>query len=95
MAKKNWKQEELAKSPEMSAEEARAYRASLYKPVVPALTEEDVKEKFRVFWAQEKHKYGKSKDMEEILWKHLKAAKMDAPEKFEDGLAHFGLKKIR
>jgi hypothetical protein len=52
------------------------------------------REAFKLFWAQEKSKYGKSKDLEEILWCHLKAIKMDHPEKFEDGIAHFGFKKI-
>jgi hypothetical protein len=92
---KNFKKENQEDSPEMSIEEARAIRASLHKPAQPALTDEDKRDQFRVFWAQEKYKYGKSKDLEEILWLHLKAMKMDGPEKFEDGLAHFGLKKIR
>jgi hypothetical protein len=94
MAKKE-RYENAEKSAEMSIEEARALRASLYKPATPELTEEDKREKFRIFWAQQKYKYGKSKDLEEILWLHLKTVKMAEPEKFEDGLAHFGLKKIR
>lgn len=79
---------------EMTLEEASAYRASLYKPEVAALTDDEKKEKFRLFWAEEKYKYGKSKDLEHILWLHLKAVKMDEPQKFEDGVAHFGLKKV-
>lgn len=92
MAKKN---QEKAPSREMSIEEARAYRASLAKPAEPALSEEQKREQFRLFWAQEKHKYGKSKDLESVLWLHLKATQMDEPAKFESGIAHFGLKKIR
>jgi hypothetical protein len=98
MGKKEFKkeiQESPDQAPEMSSAEARAYRTSLYKPAAESLTEEDKRDKFRVFWAQQKYKYGKSKDLEEILWLHLKAVKMSEPEKFEDGLAHFGLKKIR
>jgi hypothetical protein len=95
MAKKEWKKE-ASQAQEMTAEQARAYRSSLYKPTeAAALTEEEKRDKFRLHWAQEKYKYGKSKDLEEILWLHLKATKHDAPEKFEDGIAHFGLKKIR
>lgn len=80
---------------EMSMAEAKAYRASLNKSQPAELTEKQVREQFRIFWATEKAKYGKAKDLEEIVWLHLKASKLDAPEKFEAGLAHFGLKKIR
>jgi hypothetical protein len=79
---------------EMTAEEARAFRASLAKPAKKQLSDEEKREEFRLFWAREKYKYGKSKDLEQILWLHLKATKMDEPEKFEQGLKHFGLKKI-
>lgn len=80
---------------EMSLEEAKALRASLYKPEAKELSEEEKREEFRLYWAREKYKYGKSKQLEEILWLHLKASKMDKPEQFESGLKHFGLKKIR
>lgn len=93
MAKKE-KVEQMEKQ-DMSAEEAKAFRASLYKPEVRALTEKERREQFRVFWAQTKKQYGKSKELEEILWLHLKSKKMDQPEKFEAGLKHFGLKKIK
>ena len=80
---------------EMTMEEAKAYRASLYKPEAKKLSEAEKRDLFRVFWAQEKYKYGKAKDLESILWAHLKASKHDEPENFDKGLAHFGLKKIR
>lgn len=78
----------------MTMEEARAYRASLYKPETVTLTMEEKRDEFRKFWAQEKYKYGKLKELEPILWVHLKATQHDDPAKFEDGLAHFGLKKL-
>lgn len=90
--KKEWKK---AEKTEMSAEESRAYRASLYAPTAKVWSDEEKREAFRVYWAQEKYKYGKSKDLEEIVWLHLKSSKLDQPEKFEAGLVHFGLKKIR
>lgn len=93
--KKSKKEQAPAQKQEMSLAEAKAYRASLNKPKAAELTEKQVREQFRIFWAQEKAKYGKAKDLEEIVWLHLKASKLDAPEKFEAGLAHFGLKKIR
>lgn len=80
---------------EMTMEEAKAYRASLHKAIAKVLSDDETKEEFRLYWAREKYKYGKSKELEQILWLHLKASKMDKPEQFEDGIAHFGLKKIR
>lgn len=88
------KEKDYKKSEEMTVDEARAFRASLAKPAIKKLSDEEKKEEFRLFWAREKYKYGKSKDLEQILWLHLKATKMDEPEKFEQGLKHFGLKKI-
>jgi hypothetical protein len=89
------KREIEEKKEEMSAEEARAFRASLYKPTARVLQEHEKREQFRLFWATNRTKYGKTKDLEDILWIHLKAVKMDDPSKFEEGMKHFGLKKIR
>ena len=93
---KNDKQNKDAVDAEMTLEEARAFRASLHKPVAAELTAEDKQEEFRKLWAQEKSKYPKSKvsDLEHILWLHLKASRMDKPEQFEAGISHFGLKKV-
>lgn len=89
------KQEKREKKSEMSLQDARAYRASLYKEKAKELAEHEKREMFRLHWAENKYKYGKAKDLEEILWVHLKAAKLNDPENFEKGIAHFGLKKIR
>ena len=78
----------------MTLEEARAYRASLYKPESVELSDDQKREEFRKCWAQQKYNYGKSKDLEPILWAHLKATQQDIPTKFEDGILHFGLKKL-
>jgi hypothetical protein len=91
VSKKEWKE----KKSEMSLEEAKAYRASLYKAQPVELDDQAKREQYRLFWAQNKYKYGKGKDLEDILWVHIKAAKLDKPEQFEAGIAHFGLKKIR
>jgi len=78
----------------MSMQEARAARLAMAKPKAPKeLSESQKREAFRLHWAKEKASYGKTRDLEEILWLHLKATKMDSPEKFDDGLKHFGLKK--
>lgn len=93
---KNYKDNAVSESPkEMSLEESKAFRASLYKPMERSLTVDEKREQFRIFWAQEKSKYGKPKGLEQILWVHLKSVKLDDPANFEDGLKHFGLKKVR
>lgn len=78
---------------EMSPEEAKAFRASLVKPRKKQLSEKEKREAFRIFWAQCRRKYGKKKDLEEIVWLHLKSSNLDQPDQFEHGLVHFGLKK--
>ena len=79
---------------DMSLEEARAYRASQYRPEDRKMSEKEKREQFRIFWAQEKRKYGQKKDLEQILWLHLQAVRMDSPDQFDAGLANFGLKRI-
>lgn len=54
---------------------------------------EESREAFKYFWATARKEYGKAKDLEDILWAHLKATGNDKPELFEKGLKHFGLKK--
>lgn len=89
------KQEKKEKKSEMTLQEAKAYRMSLNKEKVVVLEEHEKREQFRIFWAENKYKYGKAKDLEPILWEHLKASKLNDPENFDKGLEHFGLKKIR
>lgn len=87
MAKKELKEE-------MTLEEAKAYRSSLYKPSKKVLNSEEKREQFRIFWARSKKKYrSKTDNLEKILWIHLLAIGHDEPDKFEKGLQHFGLKK--
>jgi hypothetical protein len=92
---KQEKKKEKQEKQGMSLQEAKAYRASLHKETAKKLDEHEKREQFRLYWAENKYKFGKAKDLEEILWVHLKSAKLDDPENFEAGLAHFGLKKIR
>ena len=79
---------------EMTTEEAKALRASKHNALPKKSSEQELREAFRLFWAQEKANYGRDKDLEPVLWVHLKAIKMDSPEKFTAGISHFGLKKI-
>ena len=80
---------------EMTLEEARQWRAGLHKPVAKVLNDVQKREAFRVFWASNKSKYGKAKSIENSLWLHLKTIGMNSPESFADGLANFGLKKVK
>lgn len=89
------KEKKQEKKSEMTLAEAKAYRMSLNKATVTKLEEHEKREQFRLFWAENKYKYGKAKDLEHILWEHLKSSKLTDPENFDKGLAHFGLKKIR
>lgn len=90
MAKKESKPQNL----EMTLEEARAFRASLHKIVVKPLGQKEKRDAFKIFWAQNKRKYGMTNKLEEVLWLHLVATNNDSPEKFEDGLKNFGIKKV-
>lgn len=84
-----------AKKIEMTLEEAKAFRASLYKPQPKVLSDAQKREAFRVWWAGNKKKYGQSKFLEYALWLHLKSIKMDDPENFEAGIFNFGFKKVK
>jgi len=95
MAKNNkYYDSDSKENQEMTLEEAKAYRASLHKPQEKTLSDQEKRELFRLFWAKSRRKYGKSRELEQILWIHMKATGFDVPEKFEAGIDHFGLKKI-
>ncbi len=96
------KQPEIAAKPQtaaeaisMTLEEAKAFRASLYRPQPKIMSDIQKREAFRIFWTSQKSKYGKSKSLEKALWLHLRAIGMDTPDKFVSGLEHFGLKKVK
>jgi hypothetical protein len=50
---------------------------------------------FQEWWASNRKSYDRSKDLEEIIWPHLKAIGCNSPEKFEEGVSHFGLRKLK
>jgi hypothetical protein len=71
--------------------EFRSARQSNFE--APADSQQDARAAFSAFWAMAKKDYKRTKDLEDILWAHLKASGHDKPELFEKGLEHFGLKK--
>lgn len=91
------KEKKIQQSPDnqMSLEEAKAFRASLYKPQPKPLNEVQKREAFRIFWTSNKAKYGRGRSLEKALWLHLKTIGMNSPEKFAEGLDNFGLKRIK
>ena len=58
-----------------------------------AVDESKVRNSFSEFWAQERQAYNRPRDLESVLWAHLKSSGHARPELFAAGLAHFGLKK--
>jgi hypothetical protein len=58
-----------------------------------SLDEDDTREAFRKYWALNKQSFKQSKDVEEIVWLHLKAIKHNTPDLFEQGVINFGFKK--
>lgn len=72
-------------------EQERQIRVEKIKKPKDNITE---REAFKNYWAVSKKSFNRGKDIEDILWSHLKAIKHDKPELFEAGLLNFGLKKI-
>jgi hypothetical protein len=97
MAKREWstEKEQIVEAPEMTLEEAKAFRASLHKPMEKPLTSAEKRESFRKFWALNKSRYGKTKDIEPVLWVHLESSGFSEPTQFIEGLEHFGLKRSK
>jgi len=85
---------EIKNVEEMTLEEAKALRASRHIEMVKPLTNKQKREAFRIYWAQNKKKYGMTNKLENVLWLHLVSTKNDSPELFENGLKNFGIKKI-
>lgn len=50
-----------------------------------------LKEEFELFWAQKKNKYKMYGNISEAVFSHFLAYGFTSPDKFEEGLKHFGL----
>lgn len=92
MAKKKEIKEEAElveiKKIEKTPRERRMELAGVTKKQV----EEDSKEEFRKYFIQLSRKIRLKKDMESVLWNHLKSSGNDSKAKFEDGIKNFGYK---
>ena len=78
----------------MTTEEAIALRAARYKNIPKPLTEKEKRQAFKIYWTENKKKYGMTGKLEEVLWLHLVSTKNDSPENFDAGLKNFGIKKV-
>jgi len=58
-----------------------------------AYEESKAKEAFGTWWTAARKSYDRPKDLEDVLWAHLRSTGHDKPELFEKGVEHFGLKK--
>ena len=87
-------QPEAQQAPGMTLQEAKAFRAGLYKEAIKPLNQKQKRDAFKVFWTQNKKKYGMTGKLEHVLWLHLVATKNDEPANFEKGLANFGIKRV-
>ena len=93
----------MAKSKKMSRDEQiedvqsrlAAARAKRLEKAKKKETKQELatKEQFSLWWAKNRFKYNKSKDLEVILWAHLCAIGCKKQADFERGIEHFGLKK--
>ena len=72
--------------------EARANRKAAWEAKKVENKEEDSRDEFRKFFVKVRGKLGLTQDMEEVIWKHLKASGFDKKEKFTEGIKHFGYK---
>jgi len=79
------REEEIKQKLETSRQAVPAVRSNL--------AEAKAKEAFSNYWAAARRVYDRPRELEDVLWAHLKATGNDRPEAFEAGLQHFGLKK--
>jgi len=82
----------MAKKIDDALKKAKELRRKNYEASLKSV-ESSSKEDFRVFFSQSKNKLNLDPKLEEIIWLHFKAAGFDKKDKFEEGLAHFGIKK--
>lgn len=51
----------------------------------------ELKEEFELFWAKHKNKYKAYGNIADVVYAHFLTYGFNKPEKFEEGLKHFGL----
>lgn len=95
MSKKKMTRDEQIEVIQENMDNARELKMALIKARQKVnKKDEEIRVKFQEYWAQNKTNYSCPKDVEPIIWAHLKAAGYDSPEKFEAGIKNFGFEKI-
>jgi len=94
--KQNKTNEDVVKEAfELDAAQARKKRLEYYEALRASEDKEDIRnhrDEFKKFWSEKRTEYKRSKELEDIIWLHLKAIGKTKPEEFEEGIRHFGLK---
>ncbi len=94
MAKpKNPDKKTTAEELQSKLDRARQARLAMAKGKKLPVSQVEAREQFRVYWTAAKKEFNRGKDLEDILWAHLKSIKHDKPELFEAGVLNFGLVK--
>jgi hypothetical protein len=62
-------------------------------PTKLSVKELSARDAFSEFWARVRKQYNRPRELENVIWAHLKSSGYDQPHLFEEGLAHFGLRK--
>jgi len=89
MSKKNRKEgKELKEDLLKKARAKRLFKAGISEKEV----EENTRDEFRKYFIQISRKLNLKKEMEEVLWLHLRASGHDKKDKFNAGLENFGYK---
>lgn len=71
---------------------ARKRNVAIAKKPIVFVAPTNQRESFRLYFLTIRKKLGLNRDLEEIIWTHLKAIKHDKEELFSDGVRNFGYK---
>lgn len=71
---------------------ARKRKVAIAKEPKVFVAETDQRESFRLYFIKLRKKLGLKRDLEEIIWTHLKAIGHDKEELFDAGIENFGYK---
>jgi hypothetical protein len=95
--KKKKSREEQIEHVQMTLEEARKARKAAYaaSQASAQVDEATQRARFQEWWAQARGQFEKTdRDLEGVIWAHLKAIGKTEQSTFEAGVKHFGLKKL-
>ena len=72
---------------------AQEMRAQMAKEIADiGMDKTEIREEFRKFFMQLQHQMKLDRSLEFIIWKHLESIECNKVDKFQEGIAHFGIK---